>query len=134
MLIAALTTFFVLVFVGGSGGEHNLRATIARLEPAVQACVADSARAEKGSRIAKEMQSELTAFLDQVKKDRKALIQADARHEATEDDLWNVFRKSTETWNTHEHRLIDLRFKLKEALTREEWKALFRALEDTVAD
>jgi hypothetical protein len=134
MLIAALTTLFLLVFTGGSGGDRDILATITRIEPAVQACVKDSARAGRGARIAREMRSELKAFMDQVKKDREAFLEVDARHETTEDDLWKVFRASTTTWETYEHRLIELRFTLKETLTREEWKALFEALEDTVPD
>lgn len=134
MLIAALTALFVLVFAGGSGGDRNIQATAARLESAVQACVEDSGRAEQGSRIAQEIQSEVKAFLDQVKQDREALLEVDARREATDEALWKVFNEMTAHWEKHERRILDLRFELKAKLTREEWKALFQALEDTVAD
>ena len=70
MLIATLSTLFILLFVGGSGGgdEVPIQATFHRIEPLLQEVVKDPVRRERATAVARQMNQGLDAFFEKCRK------------------------------------------------------------------
>jgi len=121
MLIALMT----IMLLGGSGSA--VLAYIADAGDAVKEVVAEEPRREEALGILKQLKKNRQQQDKAVKGLIKSL-EADIRDHATAeseiDALWVEYFEQTRSANA---RMVELRFELREQLTREEWEQVFPA-------
>ena len=121
MLIALMT----ILFLGGS--TTGLLEFIAQTEDNIKIVMEKDARQKGALTTVKEMKKQTTARNKQVNKSRKELSKLLGDPGATEADIdatWNIFYAEVESYNAD---MLDLRFELRERLTRDEWQQVFSA-------
>ena len=121
MLIALMT----ILFLGGS--TTGLLDFIAQTEDNIKIVMEKDARQKGALATVKEMKKRTKARNKQVNKSRKELSTLLGDPEATEADIdatWNTFYAEVESYNVDMH---DLRFELRDRLTRDEWQQVFSA-------
>ena len=121
MLIALMT----ILFLGGS--TTGLLDFIAQAEDNIKIVMEKDARQKGALATVKEMKKRTSARNKQVNKSRKELSKLLGDPGATEADIdatWNTFYAEVESYNAD---MLDLRFELRERLTRDEWQQVFSA-------
>jgi hypothetical protein len=121
MLIALMT----ILFLGGS--TTGLLEFIAQTEDNIKIVMEKDARQKGALTTVKEMKKRTRARNKQVNKSRKELSKLLGDPGATEADIdatWNIFYAEVESYNAD---MLDLRFELRERLTRDEWQQVFSA-------
>ena len=119
MLIALMT----ILFLGGS--MTGLLDFIAQTEDNIKIVMEKDARQKGALATVKEMKKRTKARNKQVNKSRKELSTLLGDPEATEADIdatWNTFYAEVESYNVD---MLDLRFGLRDRLTRDEWQQVF---------
>ena len=119
MLIALMT----ILFLGGS--TTGLLDFIAQTEDNIKIVMEKDARQKGALATVKEMKKRTKARNKQVNKSRKELSTLLGDPEATEADIdatWNTFYAEVESYNVD---MLDLRFELRDRLTRDEWQQVF---------
>ena len=119
MLIALMT----ILFLGGS--TTGLLDFIAQTEDNIKIVMEKDARQKGALATVKEMKKRTKARNKQVNKTRKQLSNLLGDPEATEADIdatWNTFYAEVESYNVD---MLDLRFELRDRLTRDEWQQVF---------
>lgn len=120
MLVALLT----LLFLGG-GSTNAMLAYIADSKPLVKEAVVDETRRADALATLKDMKLEQKDYEKVVKKtvkELKARLATDAS--ATSKDFWQEFFAAKQA---SDEQMLDLRFQLRDQMTREEWQAVFGA-------
>lgn len=120
MLVALLT----LLFLGG-GSTNAMLAYIADSKPLVKEAVVDETRRADALATLKDMKLEQKDYEKVVKKtvkELKARLATDAS--ATSEDFWQKFFAAKQA---SDEQMLDLRFQLRDQMTREEWQAVFGA-------
>ena len=125
MLIALLTAMYLLL--GGTTGHAGAltTATVKEMGKQVEVAVTDPVRAEAASDTLKELRGEIKAFEKKFSKSTKSLTKLYKDHDANADRVLAVLDELNSDWLASQERAIDLRFDLKESLTREEWEDVF---------
>ena len=121
MLIALMT----ILFLGGS--TTGLLDFIAQTEDNIKIVMEKDARQKGALATVKEMKKRTKARNKQVNKSRKDLSKVLADPEATGADIdatWDIFYAEVESYNAD---MLDLRFELRDRLTRDEWQQVFSA-------
>ncbi len=121
MLIALMT----ILFLGGS--TTGLLDFIAQTEDNIKIVMEKDARQKGALATVKEMKKRTKARNKQVNKSRKDLSKVLADPEATGADIdatWDTFYAEVESYNAD---MLDLRFELRDRLTRDEWQQVFSA-------
>jgi uncharacterized protein HemX len=124
MLAAILMAFFL----GGAGGVFGGILTQSILEDAegrMQQTIDDPARAEQAATLVKELSSEIKRFDKTFGKSGKALTKIYKNHAAEEGALQAQLDALNTDWEAAQGRALDLRFDVKEVMTREEWERTF---------
>lgn len=120
MLIALMT----ILFLGGGSGS-NLMAFISEVNKEVKVTVVDEDRREAALDTLKAMKQHLKEqgkAKDAVFKRLKQVLQDHSVSGDSVEAIWAEHFSSTHDAN---RKLADLRFELREQLTREEWEAVF---------
>ena len=121
MLIALMTILFL------GGGTTGLLDFIGGIEDSIEFVMEKDDRRKGALATVKEMKKRTKARNKQVKKSRKELSKVLADPEATEADIdatWETFFAEVESHNAD---MLDLRFELRDRLTRDEWQQVFSA-------
>ena len=121
MLIALMT----ILFLGGGGGSSAVMAYFAESQDRVKEVVIDNVRSDEAVDILKSMQGlgkqQNEAWQDVFKE----LENEFGEHESDEDAIdaiWDDYYRQLREINDE---AVELRFELREQLTREEWEQVF---------
>lgn len=122
---------------GGAVGMHAgalTPATVEELSDRVAIVVEEPARAEAARATLDDLKRVIVAFEKEFAETGKALKRSYRDHAADRAEVEAVFDQLNRDWQQGQERALDLRFELREQLTREEWEALFadRTGSDTV--
>jgi 16S rRNA C1402 N4-methylase RsmH len=110
---------------GGLGGSMLTSASVKQLSERTQEVISEPARAEAAQQTLAELRKEVKAFQKTFSKSGKELNKSYKDHAADLNHAMVVLEELNSGWGTSQQRAIDLRFELKDSMTREEWSALF---------
>jgi hypothetical protein len=119
MLIAIIT----ILFLGGS--STGLLDYIAETRDNVKAVMAKDERRTEALATLKAMKKITNARNKQVKRASRELSKAFAGADSSDEAIDAIWSGYFATVKQHDHELLDLRYELREQLTREEWEAVF---------
>ncbi len=123
MLLALLAVYFF--GGGGVGGSILTPAAVKQIGKQVEAVVTDAARVERASETLAELTTEIRGFEKSFAKSGKQLSGLYKDHGADADQMLAVLDSLNADWEAVQRRAIELRFDLKDALSPEEWAAVF---------
>lgn len=121
MLIALFTIYFL---GGGSGAMLDY---IADIKDSVEIVMAEGERQDEALTVLKAMKKKATEHYKKVKQTAKGLEKTFRNHESTAGQIDALWAKHYATLDRYNDDMLDLRFKLKEHINREEWEAIFSA-------
>lgn len=127
MIIATLSAL-LLFFGGGVLGDSDEQ-MVALMKDAAAECIADPGRREEAQQVLDRMQREVADYEFQLFGQRRRLLNVDRDYDATPEDYRVVVRHMHAVWLGTERRLIDLRFQLRDLMTRDEWYAMMGGVE-----
>jgi uncharacterized protein YnzC (UPF0291/DUF896 family) len=120
MLVALITILFL-----GGGIEDAVLDYVKYTRGNVKEIVADNERQSDAQATLKEMRKLTKDYAKSNRKTFKSLLSAidsiDAEIDVV-DSIWSDYAQSVDEYNA---QMIDLRFRLRDSLTREEWQAVF---------
>jgi len=119
MLIALLT----ILFLGAS--SSGLLDYIAESRDNVKAVMVKDDRRKEALDTLKAMKKITKARSKQVKRVSRGLKKAFAGADTSDEQLEAIWNRYFVAVNQYDHEIVDLRFELKDQLTREEWEAVF---------
>ena len=123
MLIALFT---ILLLGGGSLGALEY---IGDTRGAVKIVVPKGDSQKSALSTLKVMKKRTSAHSKVLKGTMKELERAFSDHDTTVDDLDAIWGEFFVEMNRHNIDMLDLRFELKESISREEWQAIFEEIE-----
>lgn len=121
MLVALIT---IMLLGGGSAG---LLGYIAETRDNVKTVMEKDERRKAALATLKDMKKRTNARNKQVKKSSKELAAALSQNEINDADIDAIWDNYIAEVNQHNYDMLDLRFQLKDQLTREEWQQVFPA-------
>lgn len=121
MLVALIT---IMLLGGGSAG---LLGYIAEARDNVKTVMEKDDRRKAALTTLKDMKKRTNARNKQVKKSSKELTAALSQSEINDADIDAIWEQYIAEVNQHNDDMLDLRFQLKDQLTREEWQQVFPA-------
>jgi hypothetical protein len=120
MLVALITILFL-----GGGIENAVLDYVKYTRGNVKEIVADNERQSDAQATLKEMKKLTKDYAKSNRKTFKSLLSAmdsiDVEIDVV-DSIWSDYAQSVDAYNG---QMIDLRFTLRDSLTREEWRAIF---------
>ena len=120
MLVALITILFL-----GGGIEDAVLDYVKYTRGNVKEIVADNERQSDAQATLKEMKKLTKDYAKSNRKTFKSLLSAmdsmDVEIDVV-DSIWSDYAQSVDAYNG---QMIDLRFRLRDSLTREEWQAIF---------
>lgn len=119
MLIALITMMLL------GGGSAGLLGYIAEARGNVRTVMERDDRRKAALDTLKDMKKRTNARDKQVKKSSKELTKALSQSEINDADLDAIWDRYIAEVNQHNYDMLDLRFQLKDQLTREEWQKVF---------
>lgn len=123
MLIALLTVLFL-----GGGSTNAVLAYIAESKPVIKETVVEETRRDAALATLKAMKAVQNEHAKVVNKTVKAFkTQLSADSAASTDAFWSDYFASKES---SDERMIELRFQLRDQITREEWETIFPVEEE----
>jgi len=123
MLIALLT---VLLLGGGSTGALNY---IGDTRDAVKSVVANGDAQKSALKTLKAMRKRTNVQNKMAKRTAKEIEKVFSDHEIEADDLETIWNEYFAAIDSHNQDMLDMRFALKENITREEWTEIFKDTE-----
>ena len=124
-----LIALFTILFLGG-GADTAVLGTISETRKLVKTVIVDDERRKEVTSTLKVMKKRTSAYGKSTKQIAKRIAGALAEHDGSEvviNAAWVDYFAMTDAYNDD---LIELRFELKEQLTREEWRELFSQPEE----
>ena len=116
-------------FIGGGAAGFSAGAltpsTVGELSDRAAIVVEDRVRAEAAQSTLAELKRETAAFEKEFAVSGKAIKRLYGDHAADRAEIEAVFEQLNRDWERGQERVLDLRFELREQLTREEWAALY---------
>ena len=119
MLIAIIVAFLL------GGGAGGVMAYISDTRADAKVVIEDKDRRSEAMATLKRMEKEAAVLQKQSGKRFKQLGKALQDHEATKAEIDAIWSEHFERVDTFNREMIDLRFELREHVTREEWQQLF---------
>jgi hypothetical protein len=121
--------FMYWYFIGGGAvGIHAgalTPAAVDELSDRIAIVVEDPAREAAAQATLDDLKRETVAFEKKFAESGKAAKRSYGDHAADRAEIEAVFEQLNRDWARGQERALDLRFELRERLTREEWEALF---------
>ena len=99
--------------------------TVKELSDRVEIAVEDPRRAEAARSILGEVAQEVTTFEEAFAASGEEVTRSYRDHEADRAEIEAVLEQLNRDWQNGQERMLDLRFELRDQLTREEWEALY---------
>ena len=116
-------------FFGGGAGSIDAGAltpaTAGELSDRIAIVVEDPARAEAAQSILEDLRKDVVAFDKQFAASGKVVRRSYRDHAADRADVEAALDQLNRDWQRGQERVLDLRFELRDQLTREEWAALY---------
>lgn len=124
MLIALLAAYLL---GGGSGvaGAILTPQAVQQISKQVKTVVAEEARAEAATETLAELKGAVKAFDKDFKRSGKELTRLYKDHDGEAERMTEVLDELNSSWAGAQKRAVELRFRLRESLTEEEWAAVF---------
>ena len=130
MLVAIFTV--LMIHFGLGGGSFSFEKAF---EPFLKETVTDQPRYEQAVQITKEADESFQQFHKEVTevgaKELKALI---TDYDATDEQFRAFYEKRAPARIAMQQRMLDIRFKMTSILTRDEWDAVYRKIDDKVGE
>ena len=121
--------FMYWYFFGGGAGAIEAGAltpaAVEELSERVAIVVEDPARAEAARLTLAELKTEVVAFEKKFTASGKEISRSYRDHAADRAEIEVVLDQLNHDWEKGQARALDLRFELRDQLTREEWAALY---------
>ena len=121
--------FMYWYFFGGGSGAIDAGAltpaTVEELGERVETVVADPVRAKAAGSILDELGQAVVSFEKAFAASGKAVTRSYRDHAADRAEIEAVLDQLNRDWEAGQERVLDLRFELRDQLTREEWAALY---------
>jgi hypothetical protein len=121
--------FMYWYFFGGGAGAINAGAltpaAVEELSDRVAIVVEDPARAEAAQSILVDLRKDVVAFDKKFSASGKVVRRSYRDHAADRAEIEAVLDQLNRDWERGQERVLDLRFELRDELTREEWAALY---------
>ncbi len=118
MIIATVTAIILLMGGGGFSFEDALK-------PLAEQAILDKDLRKQVLAVAKEMDKERKDLAKHLKETSKELNEKNKNYDTTPEDFSMRYAKSDQAREKAQNNVIELRFKMKELLTAEQWEALF---------
>ena len=125
MFWAFMYWYFFGAGAGGIEAGALTPAAVEELSERVAIVVEDPARAEAAKLPLAELKAEVSAFQKKFTASGTAISRSYRDHEADSAEIEAVFDQLNRDWEKGQERALDLRFELRDQLTREEWAALY---------
>ncbi len=125
MIWELLAAFFLSGGVGGVSGSILTPAAVKNLSKRTQAVITDPARAEAARQTLVELRKEVKAFERIFSKSGKQLTRSYKDHAVDAGQALTLLGNLNTDWLASQQHAVDLRFKLRDTLTEEEWVTLF---------
>ena len=125
MIWVLLIAFFLGGGVGSVSGSILTPAAVKHLSERTQAVITDPIRAETARQTLVELRKEVKAFEKIFLKSGNQLTRSYKDHAVDLDQALTLLGDLNTDWQASQHRAVDLRFKLRDTLTEEEWILLF---------
>jgi hypothetical protein len=123
--------FMYWYFLGGGAAAISAGAltpmAVEALSDRVAIVVEDPVRADAARSTLADLKKETAAFGKTFAATGKALKRSYLDHGADRAEIEAVLEQLNRDWERGQERALDLRFELREQLTREEWHALYSA-------
>lgn len=121
--------FMYWYFFGGAAAGISAGAltptAVRELGERVAIVVEDPARAAAAQAMLKDLRKEAAAFEKKFTATGKAVSRSYRDHAADRAEIEAVLDQLNRDWERGQERALDIRFELREQLTREEWAALY---------
>jgi hypothetical protein len=121
--------FMYWYFFGGGSGAVDAGAltveTVNELSDRVEIVVEDPRRAEAARSVLGELAQEVESFEKTFTASGKKVTRSYRDHEADRAEIEAVLEQLNRDWQSGQERMLDMRFELRDQLTREEWEALY---------
>jgi len=121
--------FMYWYFFGGGAGAIDAGAltpaAVEELSERVAIVVEDPVRAEAAQLTLAELEAEVLAFRKNFTVSGKEIKRSYRDHAADSAEIEAVLDQLNRDWERGQERALDLRFELRDQLTREEWAALY---------
>jgi hypothetical protein len=120
-----LIALFTILFLGGS--ETGMLDYIADTRDTVKVVMEKDDRGKEAARTLKAMKKLSVAHTKMVRrasKDISKTLSSDEANDVDIDVIWDDYFEQRAAYN---HEMLDLRFQLKDQMTREEWQRVFAA-------
>jgi len=118
MIIATVTAIILLMGGGGFSFENALK-------PLAEQAILDKDLRKQVLAIAREMDKERKELDEHLKETSKELNGKNKDYDASPEDFSMRYAKTDQAREKAQNNLIELRFKMRELLTAEQWEALF---------
>jgi predicted phosphoribosyltransferase len=116
-------------FLGGGAGGINAGArtpaAVEEFRDRAAIVVEDPARAEAAQSILEDLRKDVVAFDRKFAAAGKDVRRSYRDHAADRAEVEAALEQLNRDWERGQERVLDLRFELREQLTREEWAALY---------
>ena len=116
-------------FFGGGAGAIDAGAltpaSVDELSDRVAIVVEDPARAESAQSILEDLRKDVVAFDKKFSASGKIVRRSYRDHAADRAEVEAALEQLNRDWERGQERVLDLRFELRDQLTREEWAALY---------
>ena len=123
--------FMYWYFLGGGAAGINAGAltpmAVEALSDRVAIVVEDPVRADAARSTLADLKKNAVAFEKTFAASGKAVKRSYRDHGADRAEIEAVLEQLNRDWERGQERALDLRFELREQLTREEWNALYSA-------
>ena len=120
-----LVALFTFLFLGGGGNTPELLANTALLQDRAETVITDSPQRNQALVVLKSMKNRTEARYKMARNTAEqlgALLGDHGVSDAELDTVWTGYMQGIQAY----HRdMIDLRFDLKQHVSREEWEAIF---------
>lgn len=121
--------FMYWYFFGGGAGAIDAGMltpeAVEELSDRIEIVVDDSARAEAAQTTLDDLKTEVAAFGKKFTASGRAISRSYRDHAAERAEIEAVLDELNRDWERGQERALDLRFELRDQLTREEWAALY---------
>ncbi len=121
--------FMYWYFFGGGAGAINAGAltpaAVEQLSNRVEIVIEDPGRAEAAQLTLGEVREVVESFEKDFDATSKAVARSYRDHADDRAEIEAVLDQLNRDWERGQERVLDLRFELREQLTREEWAALY---------
>lgn len=123
-----LTSFLLIFFFGMSGDAASRFDVISAIEKELTVVVHDEIKRLDAIDVAEEMKVVVNKQYAEYIEIQESFLKVSADYNTTKQQYGNLEKKVDAFWRTTIKQQVDLCFALREQLTREEWKKLYKEI------